>query len=126
MTSPQTPPIVGAPEAQPPPRRTRTFGAGEPFDDSPTFTHRESVNPARRLLARLGIGRRRGGASVIARHQGNHNDEESAPDASINSERPPIPSALHSSGEAYTTPLPVLSMIVLSIVSRIIGNIDFV
>ena len=33
------------------------------------------------------------------------------------SERPPIPSALPSSGEAATTPLPILPMIVLSIVS---------
>lgn len=31
-------------------------------------------------------------------------------------ERPPIPSALEPKGESYRTPLPVLSMIVLSIV----------
>lgn len=35
-------------------------------------------------------------------------------------ERPAIPSALQASGEVYATPLPVLSMIVLSIVCAFI------
>ncbi|KAA1472420.1 major facilitator superfamily MFS-1 [Dentipellis sp. KUC8613] len=44
------------------------------------------------------------------------NDEENAQPGTPQPERPPIPSALQQASEAYSTPLPKLSMIVLSIV----------
>lgn len=52
--------------------------------------------------------------SVIGRWRTSTDDEEAA--AISPSPRPAIPSALQAPGEVYTTPLPVLSMIVLSIV----------
>ena len=48
---------------------------------------------------------------------GHTRDLESGIPSPARSERPPIPSALPSSGEAASTPLPILPMIVLSIVS---------
>ncbi|KAI0918614.1 hypothetical protein AcW1_009544 [Taiwanofungus camphoratus] len=51
--------------------------------------------------------------SVIGRWRTSTDDEEAA--AISPSPRPAIPSALQAPGEVYTTPLPVLSMIVLSI-----------
>lgn len=52
--------------------------------------------------------------SFVSRWKNAANDEETG---SISSPKPAIPSALQPTPEVYTTPLPTLSMVVLSIVS---------
>jgi hypothetical protein len=80
-------------------------------DDTP-----DSTSTARRILGRVSFGAGSHHRPSFAARWRDTTDEEGAV-ATPMSERPPIPSALQSAGEAYTTPLPVLSMIVLSIVS---------
>src|SRR5262245_13817228 len=93
----------------------RTFGGEESsleVDDTPESTG----SPARRFLGRISFGgASRHRPSFVARWR-NSTEEEGAGLTPM-SQRPPIPSALQSAGETYTTPLPVLSMSVLSIVS---------
>lgn len=55
--------------------------------------------------------------SFVSRWRNNTGDEESGPLPSPKPERPPIPSALQPPPEMYSTPLPMLSIVVLSIVS---------
>ena len=83
---------------------TRTFG---PVEDD---TERADHTP-RRLSAKKSFGRLKLGRPSFAFSRGN-NSQISVQGA----ERPPIPTMIHSSGEVYSTPLPKLSMIVLSIV----------
>ena len=54
--------------------------------------------------------------SIVGRPKNMLIDEEAASISSPKPERPAIPSALQPPPEVYTTPLPILSMIVLSIV----------
>ena len=56
--------------------------------------------------------------SFVNRWRSGAMDEENGELASPKPERPPIPSALQPPPEVYSTPLPTLSMIVLSIVSQ--------
>jgi len=83
---------------------TRTFGPVE--DDTERADH-----TSRRLSAKISFGRLKLGRPSFAFSRGN-NSQISVQGA----ERPPIPTMIHSSGEVYSTPLPKLSMIVLSIV----------
>lgn len=55
-------------------------------------------------------------SSILNKLKGTAGDEESGSIRSPRPERPAIPSALQQSPEVYSTPLPILSMIVLSIV----------
>lgn len=94
-----------------PPRRV--FGPGDTALDVDNDTQAAYGNGSQPLLQRAseqvsGIVRK---PSIFSRWKG---DEESG--TSQTPERPAIPSALQAPGEAYSTPLPVLSMIVLSIV----------
>lgn len=94
----------------PPPR----FG-----DDDDTVSDTDNVTPVAsppRPGARVSFSQRK--------HRPSRNavwrapvDEESGMVSPAISERPPIPSALVTPGETLSTPLPVLPMIVLSIVS---------
>ena len=59
--------------------------------------------------------------SFLTRWQNFRQDEENAIPHSPKPDRPPIPSALQPSPEVYATPLPILSMIVLSIVRSALG-----
>src|ERR1700728_4110279 len=98
-----------------PPRRSFGLAANESAvedDELPAIGDRPLV---RRVLGRsFGQGQHR--PSFTARWRGNH-DAESGRALSQTGERPPIPSALQPAGESYSTPVPLLSMIVLSIVS---------
>jgi hypothetical protein len=95
-----------------PPRRTFALGAGDSaLDDNDTTP----VAAASRL-GRMSFGQSQHRSSFAARWRGVA-DEEGRLTGMPTSERPPIPSALQPSGEPCTTPLPVLSMTVLSIVS---------
>ncbi|THH18720.1 hypothetical protein EW146_g2307 [Bondarzewia mesenterica] len=86
--------------ANPPP--TRIFGSAQGLDDD-LMNPAPSARPGRFSLSR---------ASLASRWM-HSTDEETA--TTPVSERAPIPSALQQPGEAYTTPLPKLSMVVLSI-----------
>lgn len=68
----------------------------------------------RRLSGRVSFSTIRPRTSIFGRRRSTI-DEENGGDPTQTSERPAIPSALQP-GESYATPLPVLSMIVLSIV----------
>ena len=72
-----------------------------------------------RLLERVSYSQIQHRPSFISRWRRTQNAEEGlgAP------EMPPIPSALEPKGESYRTPLPVLSMIVLSIVCSSLNTI---
>ena len=76
---------------------------GTPIREDGTPTHGR-----RSLLSQL----RRPSRTSLLRNIPDADDELVSPI----SERPPIPSALPSSGEVASTPLPILPMIVLSIV----------
>ncbi len=82
---------------------TRTFGSVE--DDAERADH-----TSRRLSGKISFGRLKLGRPSFAFSRGNNSQ------ISVGTERPPIPTMIHSSGEVYSTPLPKLSMIVLSIV----------
>lgn len=95
----------------------RTFGTNESAldvdnDDEPSI--------ARRVLS-FGQQHR---PSFTSRWRNSENLQGELPTPTT--ERPPIPTMMQPAGEIYTTPLPVLSMIVLSIVRSfhwaLIGN----
>ena len=99
--------------ANPPP--ARVFGGA---DDAFFAADGDSTDPtitARPRPGRISFSRQ----SLAARWRGAGDEEAAAvPALTPTSERPPIPSALQQSAETYTTPLPLLPMIVLSIVRR--------
>ena len=87
----------------------RSFGSQEPLLEDATPT----PSTAHRILGRISFSSlRRGRPSFLNPRNG---DSTSTP----STERPPIPTMMTGSGEAYMTPLPKLSMVVLSIVSPI-------
>ncbi|KAH9855398.1 major facilitator superfamily MFS-1 [Lenzites betulinus] len=96
-----------------PPRRV--FGPG----DSALDVDEDVVEPqpsesqgARRPSGRVSFSRLVHKPSLLSRWSRNGDEESGTTQAP---ERPAIPSALQPSGEVYATPLPILSMIVLSI-----------
>lgn len=96
----------------------RTFGVDESaLDDSESMP--QEPGAVRRVLGHVSFGTSQHRPSFLARWRKSTGGESDTGASTSNSERPPIPTMMHSSGEAYTTPLPVLSMIVLSIVRRI-------
>lgn len=95
----------------------RSFGVQEPALDDDGET--SSTNLAQRLLGRISFGNSQHRPSFTFRGRtpsagGLESTQGIPPD------RPPIPTMMQSSGEVYTTPLPTLSMIVLSIVRSVI------
>lgn len=68
-----------------------------------------------RVLGRVSFSQGQHRPSFISRWRRTQDVEEGLGPAGT-PERPAIPSALEPKGESYSTPLPVLSMIVLSIV----------
>lgn len=92
-----------------PPRRV--FGSeGSALDDDIP-----EQSTARRILGRVSFGNSQHRPSFAARWRSVITNDGDA-DGTPTTERPAIPTMMQSSGEAYMTPLPVLSMIVLSIV----------
>ncbi|KAL6306396.1 hypothetical protein BKA93DRAFT_824233 [Sparassis latifolia] len=92
-----------------PPRRI--FGADGPAAEAGEQSGGAQQASGRRASGRVSFSTIRTKPSFIGRWRG-HPDEEVG---ALTPERPPIPSALQPPGEVYATPLPVLSMIVLSI-----------
>ncbi|KAI0316321.1 hypothetical protein OF83DRAFT_1173001 [Amylostereum chailletii] len=91
-------------------RPRRVFGQD---DSALTDADEDSPHPPRRAPGRISFSRLHRPWRGVA--VGDIEDGEGPPSPAP-SDRPPIPSALQSAGEAsYTTPLPTLSMIVLSI-----------
>ncbi|KAJ8487527.1 hypothetical protein ONZ45_g14294 [Pleurotus djamor] len=88
-----------------PPRRVFGIEEGTPEEDAPS---QNQPSPSGRLLGRLSFGGLRRPSFLRRDEDGDHGEGGS-------SERPPVPTVMQSSGEVYATPLPVLSMIVLSI-----------
>ncbi|KIM47000.1 hypothetical protein M413DRAFT_440546 [Hebeloma cylindrosporum] len=90
-----------------PPTHIRSFGT--PLDvEGDAEPPREDPGSLRRILGKISFSSLRGRPSFV-----NHGAENTPP--TQGTERAPIPTMMQSSGEAYTTPLPKLSMIVLSI-----------
>ena len=112
-TRPPSPSTMASPSG-PSPTPRRVFGRSGELDSSPESTRRQSntgtLRPGRIsfTLPRPSIGRWRG-----------TDDAAEAGDDTVTSptgDKPPIPSALQSAAEVNATPLPTLSMLVLSIV----------
>ena len=105
-------PLVRLVPATMPPQRV--FGSGSDsaldVDPNPRTPQRED---SRNLSGRMSFSSLVRNPSVFSRWSRAGGDEESGPAQAP--DKPPIPSALQQS-EAYSTPLPKLSMIVLSIV----------
>lgn len=89
----------------------RSFGAPESTLEGGNQDAHEEPSAARRILGKFSLSNLRHGRPSFATSRGDR-DNSSA----MNTERAPIPTMMQSSAEVYTTPLPKLSMIVLSIV----------
>jgi hypothetical protein len=72
---------------------------------------------ARRVFGRISFDQSQHRPSFTARWRNNADVENGKVPTPVD-ERPPIPSALQTPGEIPTTPLPLLPMVVLSIVSE--------
>ncbi|KDQ58534.1 hypothetical protein JAAARDRAFT_193093 [Jaapia argillacea MUCL 33604] len=98
---------------------TRIFGTDESpldVDSNPLVGPPQSSQPNRKPPGRISFSNITHRPGIISRLRGVNNDEENALDVgSPGSERPLIPSALSQPGEEYSTPLPVLPLVVLSI-----------
>jgi hypothetical protein len=93
----------------------RSFGIDESaLDDNSDTPASLSGGEQRRILGRVSFNQSQHKPSFTSRWRSGQ-DEEGGIAAEVPG-RPPIPSALEPKGESYSTPLPVLSMIVLSIV----------
>ena len=94
----------------------RVFGPNTSDATADAFVQSQGSDPqsARRPSARVSFSGLTRKPSILSRWSRAGEDEESG--LMQPPERPAIPSALQAPGEAYATPLPVLSMIVLSIV----------
>ncbi|KXN89340.1 Protein ZINC INDUCED FACILITATOR 1 [Leucoagaricus sp. SymC.cos] len=109
---------MASPGSRQPSGPVRTFGIQDsvmqPTDRDPSSSSEPNV--ARRILGRISFGTLRKKTSSLM--SGRREVEGDGSSTSIPSTvgRPPVPTVMQSSGETYTTPLPVLSMIVLSIV----------
>lgn len=99
-----------------PPRRS--FGVAQPGDNEYDTPERGSrTGSIRSKLGRLSFGGLKKRPSFVSRWAGNidPNGAEAASGTPV-PERALIPAVMQPAGDAYTTPLPVLSMIVLGIV----------
>lgn len=105
-----------SPGSRQPSGPVRTFGIQDPDTSA---AHQESPsssepNVARRILGRISFGSlHKKPSPLLSRPRDVEGDSTSSPSATG---RPPVPTVMQPSGETYTTPLPLLSMIVLSIV----------
>ena len=94
----------------------RTFGR---LDSSVTESGNDGLpretSTARRFLGRISLGNLRGGRPSFGFFRRDGETVSPTP----KSDRPAIPTMMQPSGEAYSTPLPKISMVVLSIVSKI-------
>ena len=95
----------------------RTFGR---LDSSVTESGNDAppreTSAARRFLGRISFGNLNVGRPSFSSFRSRTDGDTLLP--SPKSDRPAIPTMMQPSGEAYSTPLPKISMIVLSIVSK--------
>ena len=92
----------------------RVFGNNSAVDvNSETLANTGGTDHHPRQLGRVSFNQSQ--QSLFSRWRGAQDAEEGLRPVGV-PDRPPIPSALEPKGESYRTPLPVLSMIVLSIV----------
>ncbi|KAJ3567286.1 hypothetical protein NP233_g6468 [Leucocoprinus birnbaumii] len=92
----------------------RTFGIQDPTTE-PAESSSSEPNIARRILGRISFGSLRDRPSSLLSRLRDGDEEGSSSSAPGTIGRPPVPTVMQPAGEAYTTPLPVLSMVVLSI-----------
>ncbi|KAG5727530.1 Protein ZINC INDUCED FACILITATOR 1 [Termitomyces sp. T112] len=91
----------------------RTFGVQDSVEDGQNAAH-DSSPLLRRVLSRLSFSSKHR-PSVSSQMNEILTPHEHGRTQSFSSERAPIPSVRQSSAEIYATPLPIISMIVLSI-----------
>lgn len=116
-TEPSTPPFATMSSSHPsqPPRRV--FGPGDSaLDADEDQLGEDALRGQPRPGGRVSFSGLVRKPSLISRWRGRGNDEEIGDAVVSHPDQPAIPSALQSSGDVYTTSLPTLSMIVLSIV----------
>lgn len=89
----------------------RSFGVDESALDDDNDTPQRDGSSLRRVLGRISFGNSMRRPSFASRLR-------AGADSPAPSERPPVPTVMQPAGEVYQTPLPILSMIVLSIVRR--------
>jgi hypothetical protein len=107
---------MASPSARQP---VRAFGIQDPVAPSQLLDSSSSSEHStiRRILGRVSLGGlRKSSNSPLAGLREREADGISTATPTPSMSRPPVPTVMQSSGEAYTTPLPILSMIVLSIV----------
>ncbi|KAF8068820.1 hypothetical protein FPV67DRAFT_1489839 [Lyophyllum atratum] len=92
----------------------RTFGVQEPPEDVQSDGQDEPTL-LRRVLSRVSFRSKQHRPSISSQYDTSTIQDETNTTLSPTSERAPIPTMIQPSGEIYTTPLPTLSMIVLSI-----------
>ncbi|KAF5381368.1 hypothetical protein D9615_008304 [Tricholomella constricta] len=92
----------------------RTFGVQGPGGDAQDNAQEEPTL-LRRVLSRISFRSKRHRPSTTSQWDSPTSQDGAAAILSPTTERAPIPTMIQPSGEVYTTPLPVLSMIVLSI-----------
>ncbi|KAF9530140.1 hypothetical protein CPB83DRAFT_851026 [Crepidotus variabilis] len=91
---------------------SRTFGTPVATDAAEGAGHTDdSPSMGRRLLGSISLSSLRNARPSFSFSRGGNSTISSTPET----ERPPIPTMMQSSGEVYSTPLPKLSMTVLSI-----------
>lgn len=86
----------------------RSFGVDESALDDDNDTPQRDGSSLRRVLGRISFGNSMRRPSFASRLR-------AGADSPAPSERPPVPTVMQPAGEVYQTPLPILSMIVLSI-----------
>lgn len=95
----------------------RTFGIQDPNTESAEQGSSSSGEPniARRILGRISFNSLRNSTGSLLSRRRDGDGDNSSTSFPNTSGRPPVPTVMQVAGEAYTTPLPILSMIVLSI-----------
>jgi hypothetical protein len=99
----------------------RSFGVQE---SSVQETSEGESNVIRRVSSRISLWSNRHRPTFVPWWTKGVNEHGEPESQTPTSGRAPIPTMMQSSGEAYTTPLPILSMIVLSIVRSTVFNIQ--
>ncbi|KDR80263.1 hypothetical protein GALMADRAFT_242597 [Galerina marginata CBS 339.88] len=102
---------MSAPTSRRPSAHVRSFGAPESLPEDGNESSNPEPSAARRILGKMSLSSLRRGRASFVTPRGEGGPPPSTPSA----ERAPIPTMMQSSGETYMTPLPKLSMVVLSI-----------
>ncbi len=109
---------MASPGTRQPSRLVRTFGIEDPAattaDNESSSASEPSV--ARRILGRISFARLPKRPSSLLSRQSDIEGDDYSRSVPGTPGRPPVPTVMQASGEIYTTRLPVLPMVVLSIV----------